>query len=257
MLEINFIGYLKSMFKRFLILPIVLGIFFSSSNSFSYSRSVTFKEQKKQLIDHSLIGIVISKKTSSSVAVLRNEKSGETRIYRQGDDILGLVITHIHKDRIILQDSEYAFQIFLEHGFSDRVSSEYQAFKEGNESVITKEYSPLNSFKQYKSSREEFISFEATKIIINEWPYIQRETRFTPYREEGRVRGFRITRLPQNSILSEIGIQENDVINEINGIAINDSTNLIQLMNKSGNSDQIKVGIERDNLIFSLIFILR
>jgi len=245
------------MFKKCLILPIVLGIFFSFSNSFSYSRIVAFKEQKKQLMDHSLIGIVISKKTSSSVAVLRHEETGETRIYRHGDDILGLVITHILRDRIILQDSEYTFQIFLEHGFSDGTSSEYQAFEEGKESVNTKEYSPLNNPKQYKSSREKFISFEATKIIINEWPYIQRETRFTPYREEGMVRGFRITRLPQNSILSEIGIQENDVINEINDIVINDSTNLIQLMNKFGNSDQIKVGIVRDNLIFSLIFILR
>ena len=115
----------------------------------------------------------------------------------------------------------------------------------------------MNSEINTKPSREYYISFETTRAIINEWPYIQREARYSPNLEEGSARGFRITRLPQKSILSEIGILENDVINKINGISINDSTNLIQLMNKCRSSDQIKVEIEREDLFLSLIFILR
>lgn len=256
-LEIGFIGYLKLKLKKCLVLPLILGIFFSSSTSFSYSSTVAFNEQEKQLNNYSLIGILISKTPSSSMVVLRHEETGKTRIYRHGDDISGLLITQILKDRIILQNSEYTFQIFLEHGFSNGTSSEFHTLKEGNESIDPKEHSLLNSPIKYTPSREIFVSFGTTQAIINEWPHIQREIRYTPYREEGKVRGFRITRLPQQSILSEIGILENDVINEINGISINDSTDLIQLMNKCRSSDQIKVEIEREDLFLSLIFILR
>lgn len=257
LLEINFIGHLKSIFQKCLFFIIVLGIFFSSSNSFCYSSNVAFKEQGKQLNNHSLIGILISKTPSSSMAVLRHEETGETKIYRMSDDIFGFVITHIFSNRIILQKRDKSIQIFLENGFSNGIPSEHQMNKERNESANTKEYPNMSGSEIDKSLREEYISFETTKIILNEWPHIQREARFTPYREEGKVKGFKITRLPQKSILSEIGILENDVINEINGMAIDDSTDLIQLMNKCRNSDQIKVKIERDDLILSLIFVLR
>ena len=256
-IERNTKGIYRFIYRNCFILPIVFLLFIISSNSLGQSRVNASDKQKGQLINDSLVGIIFSRKPSLSIAVLRNDNTGETLIYKQDDNISGLVIKQIHKNKIILQDGESSIQLFLENGITSEPTNESQAEVKNHESVNLKEHSSWNSLENSKLYREEYFSFETSKAIMNEWPHIISETRFEHFYEGGKLKGYRITQLPLRSTISEVGILENDIIYMINGIEVADITDFAQFIEKCRNSNQIKVRVKRENLIYSLIFVVR
>ena len=235
------------------------------SSSFGSQKSTISKENEDYLPSISLIGVIVSKDNSSSVAILKNEKTGTIRMLSIGEKIQDLKLIRVFENRIILQRGEKTFQIFLGRSNLTRVAKKIQ--KESDEISATDQKVDLSESNQLNNKessqlnnnliKKEFIRTEVQKRIEAEWPLILKETRFIPNNINGKIRGFKITKFPEKTILSEIGIRENDVIKEVDGNELNDFATLFELFNKFREKNRFEVMIERNGKLIRILYVLK
>jgi hypothetical protein len=97
---------------------IFMGLFFSgisylmpdSSESLSPTSP---KKNEKQIPALNLLGVIVSENASFSLAVLKDKSIDEVVIVKMGENISGLELINVFKNRIILQKKNETFQIFL------------------------------------------------------------------------------------------------------------------------------------------------
>ena len=73
---------------------------------------------------------------------------------------------------------------------------------------------------------------DVERRIGEEAPRILAETTLMPAVDAGRVAGFTLTRVPENSLLTEAGLRAGDVLTQINDIPIDSMATLIGLWPK-------------------------
>lgn len=215
------------------------------------------KKNEGLLPSLSLIGVVVSKNPSSSLAILKNVQTGNTKIVRTGESILGMRLVQVYNNRIILQKNERAFQIFLGMGKLSSIEEKLPKKPEADNTAEQIENLPVENQLNKNAITKEFNRAEVERRIEAEWALIMREIRFVPNLVKGKVSGFKITKLPAKSILSEIGIHKNDIIKEINGIELNDVQKLFSLYDKFKDDNQFKVSVERKGKLIQLSYILK
>jgi len=236
---------------------ILFEFLFLISSSFSSQKMSASKEDENHFPPLSLVGVMVSKDTSSSIAVLKNEKTGKTKALTIGESIFGLTLVSVFENRIILKKNEKAFQIFLARSNLIRVEEKLQ--KNKGEISVADRKEELSESNQLDNNliKKELIKAEIEKRIESEWPLIIQEIKYAPNIIKGKIKGFKITKVPENSILSEVGIYKNDIIKKINDIELNDISILFSLYNKFKDENQFEVSIERDGKLFRLLYILR
>ena len=62
----------------------------------------------------------------------------------------------------------------------------------------------------------------------------------------GEITGFRIFQFDQNSIFHKLGLQDGDIVREINGIPLNNVARTIQFLNGLREENNVKVDIMRN-----------
>lgn len=256
-------------FMRIVSFYFIFLIFFVSlfliSGTFGSQKSTISKENENYLPSISLIGVLVSKDTSSSVAVLKNEKTGKIKMLSIGESISNLKLIRVFENRIILQRGEKTFQIFLGRSNLTRVAEKIQKESDEigaiDETVDLLESNQLNNKESSQLNnnliKKEFIRTEVQKRIEREWPLILEKTRFIPNNINGEIRGFKIIKFPERTILSEIGIRENDIIKEVDGVELNDFATLFELFNKFQENDRFEVSIERNGKLIRILYVLK
>ena len=62
---------------------------------------------------------------------------------------------------------------------------------------------------------------------------------------EGELKGFRLTRIREGSVYEKAGFQNNDVVEEINGIPLRNAAGAIRLLQQLKSSKEIEVRVIR------------
>ena len=62
---------------------------------------------------------------------------------------------------------------------------------------------------------------------------------------DGELRGFQLTRIRSESIYEKSGLQNDDIIEEINGVSLNDTSQAIRLLQSLRNESSIELRINR------------
>jgi type II secretory pathway component PulC len=94
----------------------------------------------------------------------------------------------------------------------------------------------------------------AEQRLARELPLILSETGLTPRVEDGVVRGLRITRLPDGTILSEAGLLPGDVLIRIDDTPVDSTRALVGLYRQVSSEDEIRVVVERRGQILKLAY---
>ena len=81
--------------------------------------------------------------------------------------------------------------------------------------------------------------------------------RIIPNMSAGKMEGFKISKLPEDSILSELGVRKNDIIKEINGTQINDLESLMSLYQRIWSENLFNIVLERNGKIVRMQFVLK
>lgn len=239
------------------ILLILFECLFFLSTILSSMEVPASKKNEDHFFPFSLIGVLVSKNNSFSLAILKDEENAKTTMLTTGDSILGMELIHVFENRIILRKGDMTFQIFLGRGKLMTIDKKMnEDLKEESEAEIEFD-SLMNNQLNDNLIRKEFVRYEVLRKIEAEFSTIVKEIGFVPFYSDGKIRGFKITKLPKEGIISVTGIYENDVVREVNGVELNDYATLFSLLNKFKNDNLFEVIIERNGKLFRLIYILK
>lgn len=257
-MELHNTIWLPDQFKkiwRALFLPILFGLFFSPF-AFSLQNPALPQDQESRLPPLSLVGVIVSNEASSSIATLKNEQTGQILILRTGENILDFTLSQVLENSVILKRGEQTYRIFLGRGRLIRTAEPPQKKPEVLPPVPEKKPAerqrPGSDVIQMEFNRDEI-----ERRLEEELPQIMKDARFVPNLEEGKVRGFKIIRLPAQSILSEVGIRRNDIILKINDDELNSVEGMLDLYMKFKNENHFEVSIERRGKIFRIQYTLK
>lgn len=214
-------------------------------------------EQEIRLPSLVLIGVVVSKDASSSVATIQNKQTGKTETLRIGERILDFTLDQVFNNRIILKKGERSFQILLGKGSTIKAVQPVQRKPAEARIPMPKDRPAESPGLDPNIIRKEFNRSEVERRLEREWAEILEKTRFVPNMVEGNISGFKILNFPENTILTEIGIVRNDVIKEINGVELNNVAMMFDLYDRFKNDNQFNVSILRGGKLLRIQYLLK
>jgi general secretion pathway protein C len=225
--------------------------------SFSSQRISASNEQEIRLPSLVLIGVVVSKDASSSVATLQNKQTGKTYALRIGERILDFTLDQVFDNRVILKKGERTFQILLGKGSVIKAVQSVQRKPADVQIPLPKDEPVESPGLDPNIIRKEFNRSEVERRLEREWAEILEKTRFVPNMVKGNISGFKILNFPENTILTDIGIVKNDVIKEINGVELNNVAMMFDLYDRFKNDNQFNVSIQRGGKLLRILYLLK
>jgi type II secretion system protein C len=185
-----------------------------------------------------LVGLVLAADGARSSAVLRVDE--RTRVVVLGDLVLGARVTAIGAGRVTLDDAGRVREL--------RLSS--AAPRDWPEAAAALgESTPAEG--------REFTRAEVERRIADETPRLLSETALIPVSADGQVTGFTLSRLPENSLLTDLGLQAGDVLTEINGSVVDSMATLLALYARLRNESEIRATVLRGGSAVPLVVKLR
>lgn len=247
-------GIKRKILSRIILSAIILGFLSFAPKLESQTMAST---QEEPLPSLSLIGVIVSNDTSPSIAVLKDKQTGKTKILQIGESINGFILSQVFDNRIILKKGEQTFQVFLGRGSLVRTIQPSQERPAVSDVPEIKEEPAESQLPTRNLITMEFDRAELESKLQVELPIIMQEARFVPNVVNGKVSGFRITNLPGESVISEVGIRKNDIIKKINNVELNNMEKLFSLYERFKDDNRFEVSIERSGTLIQILYILK
>ena len=188
--------------------------------------------------DLAAVGIVASRDPSHSVALLRS--GGRTRLVAVGDTAFGGKVAAIGAGVVAVEFEGRRIEV--------RLSAE-SASPAAVARVPSKADSDPNARVLQRRDVEKRLGEEAPRILA--------ETTLMPALDSGRVAGFTLTRVPENSLLTDAGLRAGDVLTQINDTPIDSMATLIALWPRLQNESTLRAIVLRNGQPVSLTVSLR
>ena len=74
---------------------------------------------------------------------------------------------------------------------------------------------------------------------------------------DGKIAGFKVTKLPKTGVASEVGLYEGDVIKEVNGVKLDSLSAVIGFYGRIYTEDRFEFLIERNSKLVRQVYILK
>jgi len=189
--------------------------------------------------DLAAVGVVVAESPERSVAILRS--GGRTRVVGVGDSAFGGHLLAVSTTRVTLEFDGERVDVRVRSAGPPTLSAPVVATTpEAPEPPP--EDAPLRVMK-----RE-----EVQQRLAGEMNRILSETAIRPVTEDGRVVGVRLTRVAQDSLLTEAGLRSGDVLTNINGTEIDGMATLISLWPRLQGASDLRAQGLRDGRPFSI-----
>ena len=173
-----------------------------------------------------LIGTVIG---AHPYAIILDQASNKQDIYRGKDDIgNGWLIHSIDKNRIVLRKG--ANEELLEVVFID-----------GRPNTETG-----TGLKPASAKTGLRLDPRDVEGALSDMNTVMTQARVTPNIEGGKTNGYKIFNIAQGSIYTKLGIQNNDVVQRVNGVEINNPDTLYKLFQQIKSERKITLDFSRD-----------
>jgi general secretion pathway protein C len=186
-------------------------------------------------VDLAAVGIVASRDPAHSVVLLRS--GGRTRVVGIGENAFGGRVAAIASDSVTIDFEGRRLDLRLS-GDTQRAAAPAPAVSsDPGAHVLTRR--------------------DVERRIGEEAPRILAETTLIPAVDAGRVAGFTLSRVPENSLLTEAGLRAGDVLTQINDTPIDSMATLIGLWPKLQNESTLTAVVLRNGQPVSLTVSLR
>jgi general secretion pathway protein C len=194
--------------------------------------------------DLSAVGVVVAGTPERSVAILRSD--GRTRVVGVGDSAFGGRLLAVSSARVTLEfESERVDVVVQSAGRPAPPAPVVPEPTEYPEPPVEKR--PVRVMKREEVQQR--LTLEMNRILA--------ETAIRPVTEDGRVVGVRLTRVAQDSLLTEAGLRSGDVLTNINGTEIDGMATLISLWPRLQNASELRAQGLRDGRPFSISLTLQ
>lgn len=189
--------------------------------------------------DLAAVGVVVAEPPGRSVAILLAE--GRTRVVPVGGDVFGGQLVEVSAEQVVLEFGGDRVVV--------RVTSSGEPPLPEPPSVAVQPASeeapePTSARVMKRDEVQERLGAEMNRILS--------ETALRPVTEDGRVVGVKLTRIAQDSLLTEAGLRAGDVLTSINGTEIDGMATLIGLWPRLQGASELSARVLRDGRPFSI-----
>ncbi len=208
----------------------------TSANIFGVSEKAVSQKQAKApetKLNLSLKGVLAAMPMKLASAIIAQGKTGNEDIYGVGDRIPGgVLIKEIHPEYVVLERNGQLEILKLEK--ESGVDGFGSAQKSSSSRNVRSNRSPGAALKEIRGN-----------ILKN-------PTSFGDYalpvlvKENGKQIGYRLKPQKKGGLLSELGIQSNDVITQINGVKLDKPENGISALRNLSTAKNLNIVVKRN-----------
>lgn len=194
-----------------------------------------------------LIGTIYGGDPKSGLTVIEDTGTRSQNSFMVGDVVMrGATVFEIHKQKVILSvenHKEYIEIVDRQIVRDKRVkkkstkSSEPSAAKTGDEFLEEGFERKGNSISMSSEYRSKLLSGDFAKVL--------QDAKADPFYEGSELSGFKLSKIRGDSIYEKAGLQNNDIVKEINGVSLVDTAQAIKLLNQLRGENDIEIRIVR------------
>ena len=186
-----------------------------------------------RLVNLTLNGTVASEIPNYSVAII-SDGGNDQEVYVIGDSVGNNTSLHaVYADRVVLNEKGVLTNLKLPREFKD---------------------SPVGSVRRATTTtRQKANNTQSIQAVVTQnLTKLTDVIRPTPYRVEGQQVGFRVYPGRDRRQFASLGLRPGDIIKDIDGQALTDASQAMQIFQSLGTSEQVTVTIERNGQSESL-----
>lgn len=200
-----------------------------------------------------VVGIIFAGDSFNGLAMIENTQKKRTSSYMVGDTVLDdAKLAEVYDDRVILERASGREYLELEIFTIPVPKRKGQKAPAVGGIVLDR----LASKPPPESFREDGFERKGANIKLSEefkrnilapemLTKVLQDAKAEPNMVGGELKGFRLTRIRENSVYEKAGFQNNDIVEEINGIPLRDAAGAIRLLNQLRSEKDIEVRVNR------------
>ena len=184
-----------------------------------------YEETKR--INLTLNGTVASDIPRYSIAII-SDGGNDQKVYTIGDAVDSVASLHaVYADRVVLNERGVLTSLKLPREFKDAPAS--------------------NTTRRTMSTRQSLDNTQSIQAVVTEnLTKLTDVIRPTPYRVNGEQVGFRVYPGRDRRQFAALGLRPGDIIKDIDGQALSDASQAMQIFQSLGTAEQVTVTIERN-----------
>lgn len=201
-----------------------------------------------------LAGTMISEDPAWSVAILHNPATNKTEFAKIGDSILAQAqVTSIGRSRVMIQRAgrmECLRPESVRKAAASRPQTPARPAAPARPSRPSNQPQDLDSLAQTAVRRTGANSYDIDRsaldsVLSNPTALREQAPTVAPYYQDGKAAGFRLNGVRSGSIFSSLGIRNGDVIQSVNGQAIDSPQRAMELYQRLQQTGNIEMIVER------------
>jgi len=177
-----------------------------------------------------LDGVIVAANPVDSVALVRRAEMKRAQALRVGQKLQGYVLLEVTREFARFRGDEGELRLFVAAAGDSTSPPKEGLSNDGGDSEWI---------------RRAFPRAVARERLAKEIPVILSETDLAPRVEDGEVRGLRVSRLPDGTLLSESGLLPGDLLVSINGEPLSGIEGLWELIARLVDQEEIRVVVRR------------
>lgn len=186
------------------------------------------------LVNLTLNGTVASEIPNYSVAII-SDGGNDQKVYTIGDSVgSGATLHAVYPGRVVLNEKGVLTNLKLPRDFKDM---------------------PVSNLRRATTTTRQTIdnSRSIQAVVTQNLAKLTDVIRPTPYRVQGQQVGFRVYPGRDRRQFAALGLRPGDIIKDIDGQALTDASQAMQIFQSLGTTDQVTVTIERNGQSETLI----
>ena len=186
-----------------------------------------------------LLGTAAATREERSRAAIEDEKTRKHMIVAVGDRLVGhsrVRVTGIDRTRVILDNAGRPEELLLHDDDRKRKPTPKRQSRQARRS-------PRKDRQKSLNDRLEALSGNDGQGISD----ILSSARIVPHYEDGKMQGMKVDAIKTGSVFEKIGIQDGDIITEVNGIVIDRLEATSAIFDEFAEADTIVTAVRRGN----------
>lgn len=212
--------------------------------------NVTSDEPIKTHLPLRLLGTIFSGDPLTGLALVEDTSKKSTSTFLVGDSLGKGKLSEVWREKIIIDFGDHKEYLELEQSTLSMRSRQKKSGigKQKAESTYA-DQPPPERYKEEgfernggdivisKDFREKLLTVDFAKVL--------QDAKAEPNITGGELDGFRLVRIRSESIYEKAGLQNDDIIKEINGVPLTDTAQAIKLLNSLRGEADIEVRLDR------------
>lgn len=212
--------------------------FYSTIKS-TKARKEIKKESKKTKLSSYELKAIYSTASNAGWVTIENKANKKSYILSQYEEIDGYLLTKLYKNYVLLEKAAKEYRLDIKH---DNNNINYEI-----ERKVDDVKENLVVFSDSVSIKRDYLN-SYIKDIDKVWDNIS----IDEVRKDGKIEGFKVSRVAKNSVFSKLGLQKNDIIKSINNNVLSSYADAFKVYNNMNNTKYLNLEIVRNNEIMEL-----